>query len=48
MSAATLLHESRSPGVGGEIFRNPDLARSLRAIASGGRDAYYKVLERRA
>jgi gamma-glutamyltranspeptidase / glutathione hydrolase len=30
----------RAPHVG-EIFRNPDLARSLESIASGGRDAYY-------
>ena len=40
-AAATYLPDGRSPGVG-EIFRNPDLARSLEAIASGGRDAYYK------
>jgi gamma-glutamyltranspeptidase / glutathione hydrolase len=26
----------------GEIFRNPDLARTLRAIAENGADAYYK------
>ncbi|MDQ8755225.1 gamma-glutamyltransferase family protein [Sphingosinicella sp. LHD-64] len=28
------------PGVG-EVFRNPDLARTYRMIAEGGRDAYY-------
>jgi gamma-glutamyltranspeptidase/glutathione hydrolase len=26
----------------GQVFRNPDLAWSLRQVASGGRDAYYK------
>jgi gamma-glutamyltranspeptidase/glutathione hydrolase len=26
----------------GSVFRNPDLARSLRAIVTGGRDAFYK------
>jgi gamma-glutamyltranspeptidase/glutathione hydrolase len=26
----------------GSVFRNPDLARSLQLIASGGRDAFYK------
>jgi len=36
-----LLKEGRPPKVG-ETFRNPALARALRAIADGGRDAYYK------
>ena len=40
-AAATYLLDGRSPRVGG-IFRNPDLAHSLEAVASGGRDAYYK------
>jgi gamma-glutamyltranspeptidase/glutathione hydrolase len=40
-AAATYLLDGHSPQVG-EIFRNPDLAHSLEAIASGGRDAYYK------
>ncbi len=40
-SAACYLPDGRAPGVG-EVFRNPGLARSLRAIAEGGRDAYYR------
>jgi len=40
-AAATYLPGGQAPGVG-EIFRNPDLAHSLEAIASGGRDAYYR------
>jgi len=40
-AAATYLPDGHSPRVG-EIFRNPDLARSLESLASGGRDAYYK------
>ncbi len=39
-ASATYLPGGRAPHVG-EIFRNPDLARSLESIASGGRDAYY-------
>ncbi len=40
-AAATYLPGGRAPRVG-EIFRNSDLAHSLEAIASGGRDAYYR------
>jgi gamma-glutamyltranspeptidase/glutathione hydrolase len=32
--------DGRTPAEG-EIFRNPDLARTLRAIGQGGRDAFY-------
>ena len=38
---ATYLRDGRAPGHG-EIFRNPDLARTYELIAEGGRDAYYK------
>jgi len=38
--AATFLPGGRAPREG-EIFRNPDLARSYRALAEGGRDAFY-------
>jgi gamma-glutamyltranspeptidase/glutathione hydrolase len=37
----TYLPDNRAPAVG-QIFRNPDLAHSLRSIAQGGRDAFYK------
>src|ERR1700688_2801897 len=37
----TYLPSGRAPATG-QLFRNPDLARSLRLVAQGGRDAYYK------
>ena len=40
-AAKTYLPGGRAPRVG-EIFRNPDLAWSLRQVATGGRDAFYK------
>lgn len=40
-TASTYLIDGHAPRVG-EVFRNPDLARSLEAIANGGRDAFYK------
>ncbi|MFI5057862.1 MAG: gamma-glutamyltransferase [Candidatus Acidiferrales bacterium] len=40
-AAATYLISDRAPRTG-ELFRNPDLAASLRQIAEHGRDAYYK------
>jgi len=35
------LNNDQAPRVG-QMFRNPDLANSLKLIASGGRDAFYK------
>lgn len=40
-AAACFLPNGKAPGKG-DVFRNPDLARSLRLIAKGGRDAFYK------
>jgi gamma-glutamyltranspeptidase / glutathione hydrolase len=39
--AETYMPNKRAPAKG-EIFRNPRLARTLEAIADGGRDAFYK------
>jgi gamma-glutamyltranspeptidase / glutathione hydrolase len=40
-AAAVFLPGDRAPKPG-EIFRNPDLAKTLEAVASGGRDVFYK------
>jgi gamma-glutamyltranspeptidase/glutathione hydrolase len=40
-SAATYLPNGRAPRPG-EVFRNPGLAETYRALAQGGRDAFYR------
>jgi gamma-glutamyltranspeptidase / glutathione hydrolase len=40
-SAAVFLPNGRPPKTG-EVFRNPDLAKTLEQVASGGRDVFYK------
>ena len=41
-SRKTFLIDGTRPPRAGEVFRNPDLAASLRLIAQHGRDGYYK------
>ncbi len=41
LNGGELLIDGRGPRAG-EIFRNPGLARTFRAVAEGGKDAYYK------
>jgi gamma-glutamyltranspeptidase/glutathione hydrolase len=40
-AAAVFLPGGRAPKAG-DIFRNPDLAKTLEAVAKGGRDVFYK------
>jgi len=40
-ATATYLPDGRAPAAG-EVFRNPDLGRTLRSIATGGGDAFYR------
>jgi gamma-glutamyltranspeptidase/glutathione hydrolase len=40
-AARTYLPEGRAPQIG-EVFKNPQLARTYRALAEQGRDAFYK------
>jgi gamma-glutamyltranspeptidase/glutathione hydrolase len=39
--AATFLPQGKAP-IEGQVFKNPDLARTYEKIAAGGRDAFYK------
>lgn len=39
---ATYLNAQGQAPAEGEIFRNPDLARTFRMLATGGRDAFYE------
>jgi len=41
VAARVFLSEGHAPAVG-DLFRNPDLAWSLRQVARGGRNAYYR------
>jgi gamma-glutamyltranspeptidase/glutathione hydrolase len=41
-SRAHFLKANGVPYIAGETFRQPDLARTLRAIAAGGEDAFYR------
>ncbi len=40
-SAKTYLHDGKAPAFG-SVFKNPNLARTYRALAKEGRDAFYK------
>ncbi len=40
-AAQTYLIDGKAPALG-QVFRNPDLARSLTLVANGGRDAFYR------
>jgi gamma-glutamyltranspeptidase / glutathione hydrolase len=40
-TAANYLVDGRPPAIG-EVFRQPDLARTLRAVAQGGAEAFYR------
>lgn len=40
-SASTFLINGEAPGIG-QVFRNPQLAKTYRLLAKGGRDAFYR------